>query len=182
MPASRRATSVKPLRPMRFVTARSSLGAVLVACSERGISAVFLGDDPAALVAQLRSRFPGATPADGDHEVETLARRVIAVIETPARAADLPLDLPLDLHGTEFQRAVWTALLRIPAGTTATYAEIAARLGRPTAVRAVGQACGANQIAVVVPCHRVLRGDGSPSGYRWGLERKQVLLERERPQ
>lgn len=162
--------------PIRFVTATSSLGAVLVACSSRGISAVLLGDDPAALADELRRRFPCATPAMDDPQVATLAERVIDAVEAPGTAAALPLDL----RGTAFQRDVWNALRAIPAGTTATYAEIAARLGRPAAVRAVGQACGANHVAVLVPCHRVLRADGSLSGYRWGVGRKQTLLERER--
>jgi len=162
-------------QPIRFVTVRSSLGSVLVACSGRGISAVLLGDDPAELAAEVRRRFPDAVPAGDDPAIGALATRVVEVIESPARE----IDLPLDLQGTDFQRAVWDALRAIPAGSTATYAQIAGRIGRPAAVRAVGQACGANHVAVLVPCHRVLRRDGSLSGYRWGTERKRVLLERE---
>ena len=163
-------------QPIRFVTVPSPLGSVLVACSARGISAVLLGDDPTELATEVQRRFPGATPAGADPEITALARRVIEVIESPA----CETDLPLDLRGTDFQRAVWDVLRAIPAGTTATYAQIATQLGRPAAVRAVGQACGANHVAVLVPCHRVLRGDGSLSGYRWGVERKRTLLERER--
>ena len=162
-------------QPIRFVTVPSSLGSVLVACSDRGISAVLLGDDPAELANEIQRRFPGAVSAGDDLAIGALATRVVEVIESPARETDLPLDL----QGTEFQRAVWDALRAIPAGSTATYAQIAGRIGRPAAVRAVGQACGANHVAVLVPCHRVLRRDGSLSGYRWGTERKRVLLERE---
>lgn len=160
---------------IRFAIVPSSLGAVLVACSPRGISAVLLGDDRAELEHEVRRRFPNAVASD-DRDVTSLAQRVARAVESPARGDDLPLDL----HGTDFQREVWTALRAIPAGTTATYSEIAERIGRPAAVRAVGQACGANNVAVLVPCHRVVRGDGSLSGYRWGVERKRALLERER--
>jgi AraC family transcriptional regulator of adaptative response/methylated-DNA-[protein]-cysteine methyltransferase len=162
-------------RSLRFTAVPSSLGMVLVARSAHGISAVLLGDDRAELEREVTRRFPEAIRSD-DQETVELARRVAQVIESPASGGDLPLDL----HGTDFQRAVWEALRAIPAGETATYAEIAERLGRPAAVRAVGQACGANNVAVLVPCHRVLRGDGSLSGYRWGVERKRALLERER--
>jgi len=170
MPATRSSN-----RAMRFAVAPSSLGTVLVACSERGVSAVLLGDDGAELEEEIVRRFPGATRSD-DPSTTALARRVVEAIESPA-ATD---DLPLDLQGTAFQRDVWNALRAIPAGRTATYAEVAERIGRPSAVRAVGQACGANTVAVLVPCHRVVRGDGSLSGYRWGVERKRALLERER--
>jgi AraC family transcriptional regulator of adaptative response/methylated-DNA-[protein]-cysteine methyltransferase len=163
-------------QPIRFVTVPSSLGSVLVACSDRGISAVLLGDDPAELATEVRRRFPGATSAAGDSAMAALARRVVDAVESPASGSDLPLDL----QGTDFQRAVWDALRAIPAGTTSTYAAIASRIGRPRAVRAVGLACGANHVAVLVPCHRVVRGDGALSGYRWGVERKRALLERER--
>ena len=163
-------------QPIRFVTVPSSLGSVLVACSDRGISAVLLGDDPAELATEIERRFPGAVPASDDPTLGALVMRVIEAIESPAR----DVDLPLDLQGTDFQRAVWDALRAIPAGTTATYAQIASRIGRPAAVRAVGQACGANHVAVLVPCHRVIRGNGALSGYHWGVERKRALLERER--
>lgn len=172
MPVSRPSSS-----SIRFATAPSSLGTVLVACSQDGISAVLLGDDRVELERDVLRRFPHAMASD-DRDVTSLARRVVSVVESPAHDDDLPLDL----HGTDFQRAVWRALRSIPAGTTATYAEIAERIGRPAAVRAVGQACGANHVAVLVPCHRVVRGDGSLSGYRWGVERKRALLERERAQ
>ena len=169
MPANSHSAS-----PIRFTTVPSSLGVVLVACSARGIGAVLLGDERVELEQELVRRFPNAVRSD-DPEIAALARRVVDVIESPSHGDDLPLDL----QGTAFQREVWEALRAIPAGTTATYAEIAERLGRPAAVRAVGQACGANNVAVLVPCHRVVRGDGSLSGYRWGVERKRALLERE---
>lgn len=170
MPATRPSN-----RTMQFTTAPSSLGTVLVARSAQGVSAVLLGDDRAELEREIVLRFPDATRSD-DAETTALARRVVDVIESPSRGDDLPLDL----QGTAFQRDVWNALRAIPAGRTATYAEVAERIGRPAAVRAVGQACGANNVAVLVPCHRVVRGDGSLSGYRWGVERKRALLERER--
>lgn len=172
MPTARRSVP----EPMRFLTTESSLGTVLVACSGRGISAVLLGDDPDELEVEVQRRFPGAIHALGDATLRSHAAGVVAAIERPAR----PMKLPLDLRGTPFQRDVWNALCAIPAGTTTTYAEIAERVGRPAAVRAAGQACGANHVAVLVPCHRVVGRDGSLSGYRWGVERKQALLERER--
>lgn len=164
-----------PARTLRFTTASSSLGRVLVAHSGNGISAVLLGDDGGELEREFMRRFPDAAPSD-DAETAALARRVVDAIESPSGGEELPLDL----HGTNFQRQVWSALRDIPPGRTATYAEVAERIGRPAAVRAVGQACGANNVAVLVPCHRVVRGDGSLSGYRWGVERKRALLERER--
>jgi AraC family transcriptional regulator of adaptative response/methylated-DNA-[protein]-cysteine methyltransferase len=160
---------------IRFAIGQSSLGLALVAESARGICAVLLGDDRDALRRDLQERFPGATLIDGDEKLSALAAGVIDPVESPARG----LDLPLDLRGTEFQQTVWRALCQIPAGSTATYTEIASRIGRPTAARAVAQACAANALAVVVPCHRVVRSDGRLSGYRWGMERKRALLERE---
>jgi AraC family transcriptional regulator of adaptative response/methylated-DNA-[protein]-cysteine methyltransferase len=160
---------------IRFAVADCSLGAVLVAASAKGVCAILLGDDPEALVRDLQARFPRAELIGGDRDFEQLVARVIELVERPAAG----LDLPLDVRGTAFQQRVWQALRQIPAGSTATYREIAERLGVPAAVRAVAGACAANAIAVAIPCHRVVRSDGSLSGYRWGIERKRTLLERE---
>jgi AraC family transcriptional regulator, regulatory protein of adaptative response / methylated-DNA-[protein]-cysteine methyltransferase len=160
---------------IQFVINGSSLGLVLVARSEKGVCAVLLGDDGLELERELQRRFPKTTLVDGDDDLQALAPRIINCIDSPAR----DLKVPLDLRGTDFQRAVWSALREIPIGSTATYAEIAKRLGMPKSFRAVAQACAANNLAVVVPCHRVVRSDGALSGYRWGVERKRTLLERE---
>lgn len=160
---------------IRFAVADCALGALLVAATERGVCAVSMGDDPDALVRELQDRFPRAELVGGDPPFEALVARVVGLIESP-RA---PVELPLDVRGTAFQLRVWEALRRIPAGSTATYAEIAAAIGRPEAARAVAGACASNPVAVAVPCHRVVRSDGSSSGYRWGVERKRALLERE---
>lgn len=160
---------------LRFAVAECSLGAILVAASGRGIAAIAFGDDPAALVEDLQDRFPKATLIGGDADFEATVARVVGFVEAPGTG----LDLPLDVRGTAFQERVWQALRAIPAGRTATYTDIAAAIGLPKAVRAVAQACGANPAAVAIPCHRVVRTDGSLSGYRWGVERKRALLERE---
>ncbi len=160
---------------IRFAVGQSSLGAILVARSERGVCAILLGDEPADLVRELEDRFPLATLIGGDAEFEGLVARVVGLVERP----EVGLDLPLDVRGTAFQRRVWQALREIPAGTTASYTEIARRIGSPKAVRAVAQACAGNPLAVAIPCHRVVRQDGGLSGYRWGVERKQELLRRE---
>jgi AraC family transcriptional regulator of adaptative response/methylated-DNA-[protein]-cysteine methyltransferase len=160
---------------IRFAVGQTSLGAILVAASEKGVCAIQFGDDADALVRNLQDRFPKAQLIGGDAEFEQMVARVVGLIEAPAQGHDLPLDV----RGTAFQHQVWQALREIPAGTTASYAEIAARIGQPKAVRAVAQACGANEIAVVIPCHRVVRRDGSTLGYRWGVARKQALLARE---
>lgn len=160
---------------IRFAVAQCSLGAILVACSNKGICAITLGDDPEALVRSLQDRFPNANLIGGDHEFEKLVARVVGFVEAPR----IGLDLPLDVRGTAFQQRVWQALRQIPAGETVSYAEIARRIGEPKAVRAVAQACGANNIAVAVPCHRVVKNDGATAGHRWGVERKRALLERE---
>jgi AraC family transcriptional regulator of adaptative response/methylated-DNA-[protein]-cysteine methyltransferase len=160
---------------IRFAVGQCSLGAVLVAATDQGVCAVTLGDDPAALVRDLEDRFPAAELVGGDADFEGLVARVIGLIEAPGQG----LDLPLDIRGTAFQQRVWQALRDIPPGRRATYAEIAARIGAPRAVRAVAQACAANPLAVAIPCHRVVRTDGALSGYRWGVERKAKLLERE---
>ena len=161
---------------MRFAVGECSLGSVLVARSERGICAILLGDDPHALVRDLQDRFPKAALSGGDKTFEKLVARVVGLVEAPQRG----LDLPLDVRGTAFQQRVWKALLRIPAGNTASYAEIAAAIGAPKSARAVAQACAANELAIAIPCHRVVRSDGALSGYRWGVERKRKLLARER--
>lgn len=161
---------------MRFAVGECSLGAVLVAATEKGVCAILLGDDPQALVRDLQDRFAGAEIVGGDRDFEALTAQVIGLIENPRRGAGLPLDV----RGTAFQLRVWRALAEIPAGTTVSYAELARRIGRPAAVRAVARACAANPAAVAIPCHRVVRTDGSLSGYRWGVERKCELLKRER--
>jgi AraC family transcriptional regulator of adaptative response/methylated-DNA-[protein]-cysteine methyltransferase len=160
---------------IRFAVGECSLGSILVARSERGVCAILLGDDPDALARELQDQFPKANLIGGDTGFEQWIAQVVGLIEAPS----LGLDLPLDVRGTAFQERVWQALREIPPGTTASYAEIAARIGAPRAVRAVAQACGANHIAVAIPCHRVVRSDGSLSGYRWGVERKRELLNRE---
>jgi AraC family transcriptional regulator of adaptative response/methylated-DNA-[protein]-cysteine methyltransferase len=160
---------------IRFAVGECSLGSILVAATDKGVCAIMLGDDPDALVRDLQDRFPKAQLLGGDEDFEHLVARVVGFVEAPARG----LDLPLDVQGTAFQQRVWQALRAIPSGTTASYTEIAERIGAPQAVRAVAQACASNAIAVAIPCHRVVRQDGSLAGYRWGIERKRALLERE---
>jgi len=160
---------------MRFAVGTCSLGAILVAASEKGITAILLGDDPEALVHNLEDRFPQAKLIGGDRDFEDTMAKVVGLVEAP----QVEFDLPLDVRGTAFQHRVWEALRQIPAGTTATYTEIAQRIGMPKAVRAVAAACAANRIAIAIPCHRVVRNDGSLSGYRWGVERKRTLIARE---
>jgi AraC family transcriptional regulator of adaptative response/methylated-DNA-[protein]-cysteine methyltransferase len=160
---------------IRFAIVPCSLGHALVALSEHGIVAIFFDADARELRRELARRFPNAELEEGGAELDPVTAQVVAFIESPASE----LDLPLDIRGTAFQRSVWGVLRKIPAGTTATYAEVARRIGRPRAVRAVAQACAANSLAVVVPCHRVVRSDGALSGYRWGVERKRTLLDRE---
>ncbi len=160
---------------IRFAIGASSLGAILVAQSDRGVCAIALGDDADALARELQDRFPNARLIGDDPAFDALVAQVVGFVEAPA----LGLDLPLDVRGTAFQQRVWQALRELPAGTTASYADVAARIGAPKAVRAVAQACGANTLAVAIPCHRVVRTDGVLSGYRWGVARKQALIERE---
>ena len=161
---------------IRFAVGECSLGSILVARTAKGICAILLGDDPDALLRDLQDRFPKATLVGGDAGFERLVSQVVGFVDAPAAG----LNLPLDIRGTSFQQRVWQALREIPPGSTATYAEIAARLGSPHGARAVAQACAANPLAVAIPCHRVIRTDGAMSGYRWGLERKRQLLARER--
>jgi AraC family transcriptional regulator of adaptative response/methylated-DNA-[protein]-cysteine methyltransferase len=158
-----------------FAIGQSSLGSILVARTEKGVCAIFLGDDPEVMARELQDRFPKAEIIGGDAEFEKLVTAVVGFVEDPS----LGLELPLDVRGTAFQQRVWQVLREIPVGTTATYSEIAERIGAPKAVRAVAGACAANKIAVAIPCHRVVRNDGNLSGYRWGVERKRALQERE---
>ncbi|GKS86914.1 bifunctional DNA-binding transcriptional regulator/O6-methylguanine-DNA methyltransferase Ada [Acidovorax sp. SUPP1855] len=160
---------------IRFAVGQCSLGAVLAAASERGLCALLLGDDPDVLVRDLQDRFPRAELLGADAAFEQWMAQVIGFVDVPRRG----LALPLDVQGTVFQQRVWTALQTIAPGETASYAQIAERIGAPRAVRAVAQACGANALAVAIPCHRVVRTDGALSGYRWGVERKRALLDKE---
>lgn len=160
---------------IRFAIGECSLGSILVAQSERGVCAIFMGDDPDELSRDLQDRFPHANFIGDDAEFEQLVANVVGFVEAPG----LGLNLPLDVRGTAFQHRVWQALRKIPVGETVSYTDIAKRLGSPRSVRAVAQACSANVLAVAIPCHRVVRRDGALSGYRWGVERKRALLERE---
>jgi AraC family transcriptional regulator, regulatory protein of adaptative response / methylated-DNA-[protein]-cysteine methyltransferase len=158
-----------------FAVGECFLGSILVAQSQRGVCAILLGDDPDQLVQDLQKQFHSARLIGGDARFERLIAHVVGFIEAPG----IGLGLPLDLQGTAFQQRVWQALALIPPGTTVSYAEIAQRIGAPTSFRAVAQACGANHLAVAIPCHRVVRSDGGLSGYRWGAERKRQLIDRE---
>ncbi len=161
---------------IHFSVGECSLGSILVARSARGVCAIFLGDEPEALLHELEDRFPKARLIGGDEDFERLVAKVVGFVEEPKKG----LDLPLDVRGTAFQQRVWRALQQIPVGKTLSYADLAERIGAPRAVRAVANACGANPIAVAIPCHRVVHKDGSASGYRWGVERKRALLKREK--
>jgi AraC family transcriptional regulator of adaptative response/methylated-DNA-[protein]-cysteine methyltransferase len=160
---------------IHFAVGQCSLGAILVAQSQRGICAILLGDDPDGLVRDLQDQFGKARLIGGNAGFEKTMAEVVGFVEQPA----LGLNLPLDVRGTAFQARVWQALRKIPPGATVSYSDIAERIGSPKAVRAVAQACAANHIAVAIPCHRVVRRDGDLSGYRWGVERKRELLQRE---
>jgi AraC family transcriptional regulator of adaptative response/methylated-DNA-[protein]-cysteine methyltransferase len=160
---------------IRFAVGECSLGSILVARSDRGVCAIFLGDDPDALARELQDRFPRATLIGGDAEFEDVVAKVVGLVEAP----QLGLDLPLDVQGTAFQQRVWHALREIPAGSTVSYRELARRIGAPSSVRAVAHACATNPVAIAIPCHRVVRSDGGMAGYRWGVERKLTLLQRE---
>lgn len=161
---------------IRFAVAQCSLGALLVAATSRGLCAISLGDDPDTLLHDLQDRFPKAELVGADAEFERWIAQVVGFVESPR----LGLSLPLDVRGTAFQQRVWQALREVPAGETASYAQIAERIGAPRAVRAVAQACASNRLAVAIPCHRIVRNDGALSGYRWGVERKRALLANER--
>ncbi|MBU8894047.1 bifunctional DNA-binding transcriptional regulator/O6-methylguanine-DNA methyltransferase Ada [Corallococcus sp. H22C18031201] len=160
---------------IRFAMGRCSLGDVLVAATERGVCAILLGDDPEALLHDLEQRFPRARLVGADAAFEAWVATVVGLVENPR----VGVTLPLDIQGTAFQRRVWEALRAIPVGETVSYADIANAIGAPKAVRAVARACASNALAVAIPCHRVVRADGDVSGYRWGVERKRVLLARE---
>ena len=160
---------------IRFAVGECSLGAILVAATEKGVCTILLGDEPDALVHELEDRFPRAELLGGDPDFEDRMARIVALVDAPGRG----LELPLDIRGTAFQQRVWQALRDIPAGSTASYGAIAERIGAPGAARAVARACASNPLAVAIPCHRVVRRDGTPGGYRWGVERKRALLERE---
>ena len=158
---------------IHFAIGECSLGSILVASTDRGVCAVLIGDDPRVLIQDLQDQFPKANLVGNVKGYEDMVAKVVGLIEKPA----IGLDLPLDIRGTAFQRRVWKALQQIPVGKTASYTEIAKAIGMPKAARAVAQACEANSVAI--PCHRVVRNDGAISGYRWGVERKRALIERE---
>lgn len=162
---------------IRFAVGQCDLGAVLVAATDKGVCAVYLGDTPEPLVRELQKRFSNAELIGADAEFERLVARVVGLVESPKTGAELPLDL----RGTAFQQRVWRALRAIPAGKTASYADIAAKIGAPKSFRAVARACATNEVSVLIPCHRVVRADGGLSGYRWGIARKRALLDREKP-
>jgi AraC family transcriptional regulator of adaptative response/methylated-DNA-[protein]-cysteine methyltransferase len=160
---------------IKFAVGQTSLGAIVVASTKKGVAAILLGDDPDRLVRDLQDRFPKAHLIGADRAYENLVARVVGLVEAPR----VGLDLPLDVRGTAFQERVWKALQEVPVGATVSYAEIARRIGAPKSIRAVAGACAANKLAVAIPCHRVVRNDGSLSGYAWGVERKKALIERE---
>ena len=160
---------------IRFAVGECFLGSVLVAATDKGICSILLGEDPQKLVEDLQDRFPRARLIGGDQEFEDWVAQVVGFVEMPKQG----LGLPLDVRGTAFQQRVWRALREVPAGSTVSYQQVAERIGAPKAVRAVAQACASNAIAVAIPCHRVVRTDGALSGYRWGVERKRALLQRE---
>jgi AraC family transcriptional regulator of adaptative response/methylated-DNA-[protein]-cysteine methyltransferase len=163
---------------IKFAVGETSLGAILVASSKKGVASILLGDDPEELVRDLQDRFPKADLIGADRDYEASVARVVGLVETPGIA----LDLPLDIRGTAFQQRVWQTLRHIPVGETVSYSEVARRIGSPKAARAVAAACAANNLAVAIPCHRVVRNDGSLSKYAWGVDRKGVLLDREASQ
>jgi len=160
---------------IKFAIRDCSLGKILVAASNKGVCAIFFGDEAEPLLRDLQQRFPKARLLFGDADLEALVARVMRCVEAPAEG----FDFPLDIHGTAFQRRVWAGLREIPTGATVSYADVARRIGEPKCVRAVASAIAANKIAVAIPCHRVLHSDGSLSGFRWGVERKRALLNRE---
>lgn len=163
---------------IRYATGRNWLGPVLVAATERGICAILFGEHDEALVEDLRDRFPTAKleAAEAESDYQSWIEQTLAFMKAP----DTRFALPLDIAGTAFQEQVWQALRAIPAGETASYAQVARAIGKPKSVRAVAQACGANPVAIAIPCHRVVRSDGGLGGYRWGIARKESLLARER--
>jgi AraC family transcriptional regulator, regulatory protein of adaptative response / methylated-DNA-[protein]-cysteine methyltransferase len=160
---------------IRFAVRECWLGTVLVAATDKGICAILLGDDPITVVRDLHERFPDAQASGHDEPFERMVAAAVRFVEAPGHG----LDVPLDLHGTSFRQRVWQALREIPAGSTASYSDIAAHIGAPHAAYLVAEACAANPVAVAVPCHRIVRKDGTLAGYRWGFKRKRALLARE---
>jgi AraC family transcriptional regulator, regulatory protein of adaptative response / methylated-DNA-[protein]-cysteine methyltransferase len=160
---------------IRFAIGECSLGAILVASTDKGVCAILIGEEPDQLARELQDRFAHAEVVGGDAEYEKLVAKVVGMVENPGAK----VDLPLDIHGTAFQQKVWQALRSIPPGATVTYAEVAASIHMPKAARAVGGACARNHLAMAIPCHRVVRNDGAVSGYAWGAERRKALLEKE---
>ena len=158
-----------------FATAESSLGTILIASSQHGVCSIMLGDDPDNLARELQNRFPESSLINDNIKLKKLVKQVIDYIDQPTTG----FNQALDIHGTKFQQRVWQELGDIPVGNTASYSEIAKRIGSPTSARAVARACAANNIAIAIPCHRVVKNDGSLSGYRWGVERKRALLLKE---
>ena len=161
---------------IRFAVGESSLGPILVAATEKGVCAIQFDNDPQELVHGLERRFPNAQLIGDDLQFAEVVARVVAFVEAPSGG----LDLPLDIRGTAFQERVWAALTTIPLGRTMTYSQLANAIGKPSAMRAVASACAANELAIAIPCHRVIRASGELAGYRWGIERKSAILERER--
>jgi len=161
---------------IRFAIGQCSLGAILVAATAKGICAILMGDDPDQLARDLQDRFPAAELEGADAAFDDTVAKVVGLVEAPR----IGLSLPLDVRGTAFQQRVWEALRQIPSGETVSYSELAERIGLASGARAIAGACAANPVAVAIPCHRVVRNDGALSGYRWGVERKRALLEREK--
>jgi methylated-DNA-[protein]-cysteine S-methyltransferase/AraC family transcriptional regulator of adaptative response/methylated-DNA-[protein]-cysteine methyltransferase len=164
-----------PPGEIAFATGASALGIVLVARSARGVCAILIGSEAGELTADLAARFPENALVQDDRKLDGDLQKIRRFIDSPAAG----LDLELDVYGTPFQRRVWDALCAIPSGRTVTYAALASRIGEPGSARAVANACAANALALAIPCHRVVRRDGTLSGYRWGVERKRALLARE---
>ncbi|WP_404364117.1 methylated-DNA--[protein]-cysteine S-methyltransferase [Marinobacter sp.] len=175
-PAGSQFSEHRKREALHFAFGTCSLGVVLVASTRQGICSILLGDDPAALMQELKGHFRTTNVISGGPGLERQVAAVVDLVEAPCTASALPLDI----RGTPFQQQVWKALRTIPAGQTVSYTELAHRIGSPSAFRAVAGACAANPLAVAVPCHRVVRKDGGLSGYRWGVVRKQALLEREK--
>ncbi len=161
---------------IRFAAGECTLGSIVVAASKKGICAILLGDSIERLIAELRDHFPAAQLSGGDPEFDKWVSQTIALVDDPR----IGFGLPLDIRGTAFQQRVWQALCDIPVGSTASYAAVANRIGQPRAARAVARACASNRIAVAIPCHRVVRQDGTLAGYRWGVKRKSALLQVEK--
>lgn len=174
MASSNKATTIAD-NTIRYTVGKCTLGSILVATSDKGVRAISLGDDPEKLIRELCTGCSLTDFVADDAELGPILAQVIRFVDNPAG----DLDIPLDIEGTAFQRRVWQELGKIPAGSTASYGEIASRIGAPREAYSIGEACAANRIAVAIPCHRVVRKDGTLAGYRWGFKRKRALLERE---